>query len=73
MVCIGGEGEDRFAFSGQKTFVVVELKNVRAGQNTFGQISNSLVKEKFAKKKRVSKRISYRAGGRILNLRVLWE
>ena len=36
---------------------MVELKNVRAGQNTFGQISNYMgwVKEKFAKKKELVK------------------
>ncbi|MEI9477348.1 MAG: PDDEXK nuclease domain-containing protein [Deltaproteobacteria bacterium] len=59
MVCIGGEGRIDLLFQDtkKKTFVVVELKNVRAGQNTFGQISNYMgwVKEKFAKKKELVK------------------
>ncbi len=55
MVCIGGEGRIDLLLQDKKkkSFVVIELKNVRASQNTFGQISNYMgwVKERYAKKK----------------------
>lgn len=52
LVCVGGEGRiDLLCYDKQKkTYVVIELKNVRAGINTFGQISNYIgwVKETIA-------------------------
>lgn len=52
MVCIGGEGRIDLLLHDKKKkcYVVVELKNVRAGQNTFGQISNYIgwVKNRIA-------------------------
>ncbi len=52
MVCIGGEGRIDLHFHDKKKkcYVVVELKNVRAGRTTFGQISNYIgwVKKRIA-------------------------
>lgn len=52
MVCIGGEGRIDLLFHDKKKkcYLVVELKNVRAGRNTFGQISNYIgwVKNRIA-------------------------
>lgn len=52
MVCIGGEGRIDLLLHDKKKkcYVVVELKNVRAGQITFGQISNYIgwVKNRIA-------------------------
>jgi len=52
MICIGGDGRIDLLFHDKKKkcFVVVELKNVEAGQNTFGQISSYIgwVKERLA-------------------------
>ena len=57
LVCKGNGGRiDLLCFDRKKKqYVVVELKNVRAGQNTFGQISNYIgwVQERIAKGKPV--------------------
>ena len=57
LVCKGNGGRiDLLCFDRKKNqYVVVELKNVRAGQNTFGQISNYIgwVQERIAKGKPV--------------------
>lgn len=45
LICVGNGGRIDLLCQerGKKGFVVIELKNVRAGQNTFGQISNYIV------------------------------
>ena len=57
LVCVGGEGRiDLLCYDKKKkTYVVIELKNVRAGINTFGQISNYIgwVKETIARRSHV--------------------
>lgn len=57
LVCKGNGGRiDLLCFDRKKKrFVVIELKNVRAGQNTFGQISNYIgwVQERIANGKPV--------------------
>ena len=54
LICVGGEGRiDLLCYDKKKkTYVVIELKNVRAGINTFGQISNYIgwVKETIARR-----------------------
>lgn len=57
LICKGNGGRiDLLCFERKKKqFVVIELKNVRAGQNTFGQISNYIgwVQERIAQGKPV--------------------
>jgi len=57
MICVGNGGRIDLLCQerGKKVFVVIELKNVRAGQNTFGQISNYMgwVQDRIAGRKQV--------------------